>query len=216
MNKLNMIYRVKYLRIFSYVVFALLVVVFQGCENEDICESQDYGFCDVRKIEYSELPDGVKPIVVNSKEEFDNLISQLNQLKVTTTDNNANEIISNIDGELVIGVTVKKFEEFNTVRLKSTGAESGIVDVEAPYVGGLSVLIHLAYSSIGGSITVTSTESSSTFFLGWEQTAATASWGSNNRINYSVRGDVVTYVLFETSLFEISRTNYKIEGYVNR
>ncbi len=213
-NKLSVLRSISsILCVVSILTFSLII---QGCEKDEFNIPTNYGLCNVEKIEANQLPEGVKPLEVKSKEEFNTIVSQLNSLEVNTTGNNLNEIVSIKDGELVIGITVRKFEKLNSGRLKSGTIESGIIDVNAPNVGGLSVLVHLAYSNIGGEITVTSTESSNSLFLAWAQTAGTASWGnSNKRINFSVRGDVIGYILFEASFFEVSRTNYKIDGYAN-
>ncbi len=166
----------------------------------------------------SELPNGIEPLKVHSQEEFDNIIYQLNNLDINVKNDTTNKIILEKGGEIVVDVFTNKLENLNIPRLKTRSLESGsgIIDTEAENVGGLSVLIHLAYTYIGSSITVTSTESSSSWFLGWKQTAGVASFANNNNnIQYSVRGDVITYVLFESSLFEVSRTNYSISGNIN-
>ncbi|WP_320167763.1 hypothetical protein [Mangrovibacterium marinum] len=202
--------------IFSLISITVFSLILQSCEKEELDIPQDYGLCNVKQIPMSELPEGVNPLVVNSREEFENIIYQLNNLDVKTDNSTSNEIISKEYGELAVGVSFKKLEISNIPRLKSGTMETGIIDVQADNVGGLSVLIHLAYTNIGGAITVTSTESSSTWFLGWEQTAGVASFvNGNNNIQYSVRGDVIAYILFEASLFEVSRTNYSIDGNIN-
>lgn len=203
-------------KIISLISIVILSVVFQGCENEEIDIHKDYGLCNVKQIPMSEMPNGVNPLVINSREEFENIIYQLNNLEIRTTNGTSNKIISKGYGKLVIGVSINKLEKPNITRLKSGTLEVGIIDVEANNVGGLSVLIHLAYPNIGGAITVTSTESSSTWFLGWAQTAGVASFTNNNQnIEYSVRGDVIAYVFYEASLFEIDRKNYSIDGNIN-
>jgi hypothetical protein len=209
----------------SYVYFiglinvVVLSIIFQGCEKEelDILDiPQENGLCNVKQIPMSELPEGIEPLKVDSRKEFENIIYHLNHLEVKTTNDTPDKIISEKKSELVVGIFFKKLETLNIPRLKTRSIETGIIDTEAENVGGLSVLIHLAYTYIGGSITVTSTESSSSWFLGWQQTAGVASFvNNNNNIQYSVRGDVITYVLFESSLFEVSRTNYSIDGNIN-
>lgn len=215
--------KLRAIKLYAYFIglmnVVVLSIVFQGCEEEELDTlniPQDYGFCNVKQIPMSELPDGVEPLKIYSKDEFENIIYQLNHLEVNTAKGTPGKIISKKDGELVVGVFINKLENLNIPRLKTRSSETGIIDIEAENVGGLSVLIHLAYTYIGGSITVTSTESSSSWFLGWEQTAGVASFvNNNNNIQYSVRGDVITYILFETSLFEVSRTNYIIDGNIN-
>ncbi len=203
-------------KIISLVCIVMLCVVFQGCEKEELVISQDYGLCNVKQVAMSELPEGVTPLIINSKEEFENTIYQLNNLEVKTTKSTYDEVIlSEENGKLVFNVSITKLEEPDKIRLKSGNEGPDILDVGAENVGGLDVLIHLAYTEIGGSIVVTSTESSSSFWLSWFQTSGNAAFiNSNSNIEYHVRGDVVAYIFFE-SLYEVSRDNYSIDGNIN-
>lgn len=195
----------------QWIILSLLSVIelgMSGCQ-EDFSDPIDLSgqleLCAVKQIAFEELPDGVEPLILTSVEELELLVEQMNNLEEVSE----SLLVSCKGAEVVTPNAIN----LGLVRLKSSGVESGIIDRESKNVGGISVLIHLAYEHVGGAITVTSTESSSSWIRSWNQTAGMASFiNGNTAIQYSVRGDVITYALIETSLFEVSRTNYKIEG----
>jgi|GEM_PF-4836719 len=97
----------------SYVYFiglinvVVLSIIFQGCEKEelDILDiPQENGLCNVKQIPMSELPEGIEPLKVHSRKEFENIIYHLNHLEVKATNDTPDKIISEKKSELVVGI----------------------------------------------------------------------------------------------------------------
>jgi hypothetical protein len=148
----------------------------------------------IKNISNYQIPEGVTPIVLKNKEELYALCEKIDNMEIEA-------------------VFIENFRP----RLKGFSEHSGSVSTTTNiHSNNYQILITLAWSSIGGSITVSSVNYSTWYFSSWTQNTGVANWEDNNsRIRYNITVTLKIFALIDMQLFEVSRHNKTVSGYIN-
>jgi len=185
------------------MLFAVLTVVicisslsfFQSCSNnEEISKASKASSAvesRIQEISENKIPRGVKPIVLKNKEELYKLLEKLDSVNLKV-------------------VSLKR----NTPRFK-VFPETGSTSTTASLATNYDITIDLAWSHLGDNITVESHNTNTWYFSSWTQNTGVASWSGNSKINYDITGTVKFYAIVSWQLWELSRGDMHVSGYIN-
>lgn len=144
----------------------------------------------IKSINEDALPKGVVPLQLQTKDELNDLLKEIENIQCNITTN-------------------KK----PIIKSRSESGPGSFSSVH--YYGDYDILVVFAWEEKGGELQVATTNASSWYFSAWEQTTAVAAWDGMHRIRYDITGIIKIYVLVELELFEISRIPVTMNGYVN-
>jgi hypothetical protein len=145
----------------------------------------------IKYISKSEIPKGVIPIQLNNMDELYALIERMDIIKV-------------------VGVNI---DNFKNKRFKAKGnMEVGTVNTTADVYGSSYVInIHLPYDLNKHEASVSSENSETWHFSSWTQTSGVATI-NDNKIDYSLTGDLIWYAIVSWNFIEIDRKNIPVSG----
>ena len=177
-------------KIFLCIVSAALIVAggmfLQSCESETDKIGIEEFAASLTPICISEIPEGVVPMEFRNMREAKAFFEKLKREREKNP----------------ITVYTVSFEEQEQLqlspapRLRSATFEYGQSRTFClcPLFGSVYLRVNIGYNYVGGKITVTSDTSGWTLGWTWNQTFATARWGSNNSITWEVIGTETFFI----------------------
>lgn len=188
-------------KVISNILFLTLAIWgISSCTKEE-CESDEQENVEVkiRQISEDEVPFGVRPLKVNSQEEFDEVVNEMKRMK----------------SKIVIVDDTLKTRKERMARLKSRseGASIGTKTERGYLSSDKTILIFMLWKQFGGDISVNSTNEHTWPFSTWTQESGAGIWHGPNSIEYTVLGTVKTFLIASNGgWFEISRTSHTVTG----
>ena len=176
----------------SVIILITGISFLQSCSNDD-SETTIRPELEkrIKVISKSDIPKGVIPLVLNSREELYALIEKMDSIKVLGS---------------VVDHTKKN------QRIKSRAPEVGQIPLSAEVYGPNYVIsITISYNLENHSAAVSSESSTTWYFSSWTQTSGQAAF-NGNKIDYALTGDLKWYAIVSLQWIEINKKIIPVSG----
>lgn len=214
--------------IWAVALFTLLIGL-GSCSEEEYIESTSFtndaiGDITVKVISSTDIPKGIRPLILKDKTELDEFIKEINSIKFNDSPSIKGNIIriktrteggsstggGSTGGDIDGGDTDDSDNTDDTDKGQA-GSKSFTAELDAN--GEYQIIIDLTYAQKGkGDISVSSKNYDTWYFSSWTQDSAAASWLGSSSISYAITGTIKWYAILELQWIELTRQSFTING----
>lgn len=200
--------------IWTVALFTLLIGL-GSCSEEEYIESTSFtndtiGDITVKVISSTDIPKGIRPLILKDKTELDKFIKEINNIKFNDSSSIKGNIIR-IKTRTEGGSSTGGSGTGDNTDKGKAGSKSFTTELDAN--GDYQIIIDLTWAQKGkGDISVSSKNSDTWYFSSWTQDSGEASWLGSSSISYAITGTVKWYFVADWNWIELSRQSFTISG----
>ena len=229
--------------IWAVALFTLLIGL-GSCSEEEYIESTSFtndaiGDITVKVISSTDIPKGIRPLILKDKTELDEFIKEINSIKFNDFPSIKGNIIriktrteggsstgggstggsgtggdidgGDTDGGDTDGGDTDDSDNTDDTDKGQAGSKSFTAELDAN--GDYQIIIDLTWAQKGkGDISVSSKNSNTWYFSSWTQDSGAASWLGSSSISYAITGTIKWYAILELQWIEMTRQSFTIKG----